>query len=174
MKHQISVHSEIPHVNTPALTAHIKKCIRGALEQEQIFVPCEVNVLLTDNQGIRTLNRDNRNVDRETDVLSFPMYTLTPGDFPENIGDYLEPGNPYFPLGDMALSVEKIQSQALEFGHSQDREIGYLTVHSVLHLLGYDHLDEGPMKRQMRQREEAIMDFLNIPRQQKKKVRIPI
>lgn len=64
----------------------------------------------------------------------------------------------------MALSVEKIKSQAEEFGHSQEREIGYLTVHSVLHLLGYDHLDEGPMKKQMRAREDAIMEYLNIPR----------
>lgn len=164
MKHQISVHSDIPHVNTPALTAHIKRCIRGALEQEGVTVPCEINVLLTDNPGIRELNRELRDVDRETDVLSFPMFELTPGEFPEDVSDLLDPGSSLLPLGDMALSVEKIQSQAEEFGHSQEREIGYLTVHSVLHLLGYDHLDEGPMKKQMRAREDAIMEYLNIPR----------
>lgn len=164
MKHQISVHSDIPHINTPALTAHIKRCIRGALGQEGVTVPCEINVLLTDNQGIREINRDLRDVDRETDVLSFPMFEFTPGEFPENVSDLLDPGSSLLPLGDMALSVEKIKSQAEEFGHSQEREIGYLTVHSVLHLLGYDHLDEGPMKKQMRAREDAIMEYLNIPR----------
>lgn len=164
MKHQISVHSDIPHINTPALTAHIKRCIRGALEQEGVTVPCEINVLLTDNRGIREINRDLRDVDRETDVLSFPMFEFTPGEFPEDVSDLLDPGSSLLPLGDMALSVEKIKSQAEEFGHSQEREIGYLTVHSVLHLLGYDHLDEGPMKKQMRARENAIMEYLNIPR----------
>lgn len=164
MKHQISVHSDIPHINTPALTAHIKRCIRGALEQEGVTVPCEINVLLTDNRGIREINRDLRDVDRETDVLSFPMFEFTPGEFPKDVSDLLDPGSSLLPLGDMALSVEKIKSQAEEFGHSQEREIGYLTVHSVLHLLGYDHLDEGPMKKQMRAREDAIMEYLNIPR----------
>lgn len=164
MKHQISVHSDIPHINTPALTAHIKRCIRGALEQEGVTVPCEINVLLTDNRGIREINRDLRDVDRETDVLSFPMFEFTPGEFSEDVSDLLDPGSSLLPLGDMALSVEKIKSQAEEFGHSQEREIGYLTVHSVLHLLGYDHLDEGPMKKQMRAREDAIMEYLNIPR----------
>ena len=164
MKHQISVHSDIPHINTPALTAHIKRCIRGALEQEGVTVPCEINVLLTDNRGIREINRDLRDVDRETDVLSFPMFEFTPGEFPEDVSDLLDTGSSLLPLGDMALSVEKIKSQAEEFGHSQEREIGYLTVHSVLHLLGYDHLDEGPMKKQMRAREDAIMEYLNIPR----------
>ena len=164
MKHQISVHSDIPHINTPALTAHIKRCIRGALEQEGVTVPCEINVLLTDNPGIREINRELRDVDRETDVLSFPMFELTPGEFPEDVSDLLDPGSSLLPLGDRALSVEKIKSQAEEFGHRQEREIGYLTVHSVLHLLGYDHLDEGPMKKQMRAREDAIMEYLNIPR----------
>ena len=164
MKHQISVHSDSPHINTPALTAHIKRCIRGALEQEGVTIPCEINVLLTDNPGIREINRELRDVDRETDVLSFPMFELTPGEFPEDVSDLLDPGSSLLPLGDMALSVEKIKSQAEEFGHSQEREIGYLTVHSVLHLLGYDHLDEGPMKKQMRAREDAIMEYRNIPR----------
>ena len=89
MKHQISVHSDVPHINTPALTAHIKRCIRGALEQEGITVPCEINVLLTDNEGIRQLNRELRDVDRATDVLSFPMFELEPGVPPED-EDYLD------------------------------------------------------------------------------------
>lgn len=164
IKHRISVHSEIPHVNTPAMTAHIKRCIKGALREEGISVPCEINVMITDNAGIREINRDYRNVDRETDVLSFPMFEFVPGEFPEDVSELLDPGDTVLPLGDMALSVEKIRAQAAEFGHSEEREIGYLTVHSVLHLLGYDHVDEGEMKKQMRGREEAIMEALNIPR----------
>ena len=164
MKHLISVHSEIKGVNTPARTAHIKRCIGGALDAEGISVPCEINVLLTDNAGIREINRDYRDVDRETDVLSFPMFEFTPGDFPEDVSNLLDPGSPILPLGDMAISVEKVQAQAEEFGHSEDRELGYLTVHSVLHLLGYDHVDEGEMKKQMRAREDAILAVLDLPR----------
>ncbi len=164
MKHQIIVHADVPNLNTPALTAHIKRCIRGALEAEDIQVPCEISVLLTNNAGIREINRDYRNVDRETDVLSFPMFELAPGDFPEDVTDYLDPGSDLFPLGDMAISMEKVAAQAEELGHSKERELGYLTVHSVLHLLGYDHMDEGPMKRHMREREEAVMEALSLPR----------
>lgn len=164
MKHHISVHAEVPHVNTPALTAHIKRCIQGALDAEGVTVPCEVNVLLTDNEGIREINREYRDIDRATDVLSFPMFEFVPGEFPENVTELLDPGSALLPLGDMAISVEKVRAQAEEFGHSQERELGYLTVHSVLHLLGYDHVDEGEMKKQMRGREEAIMASLNIPR----------
>ncbi len=164
MKHQITVHAEVSHVNTPAMTAHIKRCIRAALDAEKVTVPCEVNVLLTDNAGIRALNREYRNVDQETDVLSFPMFAFVPGEFPVDVTELLDPGSELLALGDMAISVERVRAQALEFGHSQEREMGYLTVHSVLHLLGYDHMDEGAMKRQMRDREEAIMEQLNIQR----------
>lgn len=164
MKHQISIHGDGPHISTPALRAHIRRCITGALDQEGIRVPCEINVLLTGDQGIRRLNRETRHVDRATDVLSFPMFDFTPGAFPENVSGLLDPGG-LLPLGDMALSVERAEAQALEYGHSRERELGYLTVHSVLHLLGYDHMDEGEMKLQMRRREEAILTALNIPRQ---------
>lgn len=164
MNHQIIIESEVDGLELEELSAHITRCIEGALDQENISVPCEVSVLLTDNQGIRQINREYRDVDRETDVLSFPMFEFVPGCFPEDVSNLLDPGSRLLPLGDMALSVEKIQSQAQEFGHSQEREIGYLTVHSVLHLLGYDHLDEGEMKKQMRGREDAIMEYLNIPR----------
>ena len=169
MKHQITVHGDRPHLNTPGITAHIKRCIREALRAEGVGVPCEISVLLTDNEGIRVINREYRDVDRETDVLSFPMFDLTPGAFPQNTEDYLDPGSDLFPLGDMAISMEKVRAQAGEFGHSPRRELGYLTVHSVLHLLGYDHMDEGPMKRQMRDREEAIMELLSLPEDREQK-----
>ena len=78
------------------------------------------------------------------------------GELPEDWDEYLDPETDMCPLGDMAISLERAIAQAKEFGHSAKREIGYLTIHSMLHLLGYDHLDEGPMKKQMRAREEAI------------------
>ena len=164
MKHQITVHGEKPGINSPEVTAHIKRCIQEALAAEGIEVPCEVNVLLTDNAGIREINREYRNIDRETDVLSFPMFEFVPGAFPEDVSELLDPGSDLLPLGDMAISVEKVRTQASELGHSEARELGYLTVHSILHLLGYDHMDEGPEKRQMRAREEAVMESLEIPR----------
>ena len=164
MKNKISVHAEIPHINTPRLTAHIKRCINVALRAEQIPCPCEINVLITDDEGIHAINRQFRNVDRETDVLSFPMFTLTPGAFPDDYEALVDYETGLVPLGDMALSIERIRSQAAEFGHSEEREVGYLTVHSVLHLLGYDHLDDGTMKKQMREQEKKIMKLLDIPR----------
>ena len=164
MKHKITVHAELPHINTQSQTAHIKRCIRGALDEEGIGVPCEVNVLLTDNAGIRRINREYRNVDSDTDVLSFPMFELEPGHFPEDVSELLDPEEGTLPMGDLAISMEKVRTQAIEFGHSEARELGYLTVHSILHLLGYDHTDESTMKKQMREREEAIMAVLQIPR----------
>ena len=91
-----------------------------------------------------------------TDVLSFPMFDLTAGEPPQDWQEYIDPGTGLCPLGDMCISLERAEAQAKEFGHSAKREVGYLTIHSMLHLLGYDHLDEGEQKRQMRGREEAI------------------
>ena len=89
---------------------------------------------------------------------------LTPGELPEDVDDRFDPMTGLVPLGDMAISLDHAKAQAKEFGHSVNREVGYLTVHSVLHLLGYDHLDEGPMKQQMRAREEMILAKLGLTR----------
>ena len=124
--------------------------------------PCEVDVLLTDDDGIHEINREMRQVDRPTDVLSFPEFELTPGQLPGP--EDADPGTGLIPLGDMVLSMERVSAQAKEYGHSKRRELSYLVTHSVLHLLGYDHLDEGPMKAQMRAREEAIMALLGLER----------
>lgn len=134
----------------------IKECIRAALKAENITAPCEINVLVTDDTGIHAVNQASRGIDKPTDVLSFPMFELTPGQPPEDWEDYLDPGTDMVPLGDMCISLERAKAQAEEFGHSLRREVGYLTIHSMLHLLGYDHLDEGAQKKQMRSREEAI------------------
>jgi len=140
----------------PFVTSVIQKCVEAVMEAEGVPVPCEINVFVTDDKGIRAINAASRNIDKPTDVLSFPMFQLTPGELPESWDDLLDPETEMCPLGDMAISLERAISQAKEFGHSSRREIGYLTIHSMLHLLGYDHLDEGPMKAQMRAREEAI------------------
>ena len=161
MKHELLFDAD---VEVPAGTAErLEAVITAALEAEGVEVPCEINVLLTDDEGIHTVNRETRGVDRPTDVLSFPMFELEPGVPPEGEA-FLDPETGRCPLGDMCISLERAAAPAEEYGHSLDRELCYLAVHSVLHLLGYDHLDEGPMKRQMRAREEAILGKLGITR----------
>ena len=93
------------------------------------------------------------------------MFTFEPGILPENWDEFLDPGTGLCPLGDMVISLERAVAQAKEFGHSTRREIGYLTIHSMLHLLGYDHMDDGPQKVQMRAREEEIAS--SIPKMQR-------
>ena len=144
----------------------IRRCIETALKAEHITASCEINVLITDDEGIQGVNKATRNLDKPTDVLSFPMFTLTPGEPPEDWSEDVDPETGLVPLGDMCISLERAIAQAKEFGHSTRREVGYLTIHSILHLLGYDHLDEGPMKAQMRAREEAIAAM--IPGMQRK------
>lgn len=164
MKNRIIVSYENKVEKNPFLTVHLRNCINAALEAEKVSVPVEINVLVTDNQGIRVINNAYRQIDRETDVLSFPMFEFIPGELPEDLTDYLDEETGLLPLGDMAISLEKTKAQAKEFGHSVKREIGYLTIHSVLHLLGYDHVDEGEMKKQMRAREEDIAAKLGLKR----------
>ena len=138
------------------ISANIRTCINAVLKAEGVTAKCEINVLVTDDAGIREINRTSRNIDSATDVLSFPMFELAPGELPADWTEYEDPDTGLVPLGDMCISLERAIAQAKEFGHTTRREVGYLVVHSVLHLLGYDHLDEGPQKRQMRAREEAI------------------
>ena len=165
MKHNIVISFRIVGgIRRLPLWMHLKKCIEAALEAEGVSVPCEINVLVADNQTIRAINKAYRNIDKETDVLSFPMFRFEPGKLPKDLTEYLDPETGLLPLGDMAISYEKAKAQAEEFGHSVKRELGYLTIHSILHLLGYDHVDEGPMKKQMRAREEAICAAIDLER----------
>lgn len=138
----------------------IKKAIAATLAAENIDIPCELNVLVTNDEGIRGINKASRNIDKATDVLSFPMFQLTAGNPPADWTMYMDPETEACPLGDMAISLQRAMAQAKAFGHSLRREVGYLTIHSVLHLLGYDHMDEGPQKAQMRMREEQIAETL--------------
>ena len=155
-KMKININYEKISVLNAPVTRNIRQCVEATLNAEGITAPCEINILVTDDVGIRGINLASRQIDRATDVLSFPMFNLEPGNPPTDWEEYLDPETGMCPLGDMCISLERAKAQAKEFGHSVKREVGYLTIHSMLHLLGYDHLDEGPMKRQMRDREEAI------------------
>ena len=156
MQHKINITFDFFTLQKLAVTRTIRECICQTLLRENVAVPCEINVLVTNDAGIRGINNATRQIDKPTDVLSFPMFSLQAGTPPEDTEDYIDPETQMCPLGDMAISLERAGAQAKEFGHSLRREVGYLTIHSILHLLGYDHLDEGPQKAQMRLREETI------------------
>ena len=136
----------------PIVSSIIGKCIEATLQAENIPVKCEIKVLVTNDKGIHAINKASRDIDRPTDVLSFPMFQLEAGNPPEDWEEYIDIETDMCPLGDMCISLERAIAQAKEFGHSVRREVGYLTIHSMLHLLGYDHLDEGEQKKQMRAR----------------------
>lgn len=134
----------------------IDKAIEGVIKHFCIDRPLEISVLFTDAVGIKQINKDYRNVDSVTDVLSFPQFEY---DVPGVFDVEFEQGS--IPLGDIVLNLEKIYSQAEEFGHSREHEAGYLTIHSMLHLLGYDHMTDED-KKIMRDKEKIILSELGI------------
>ena len=139
----------------------ILRAAAAALAAEGVTEDCALSALLTDDEGIREINREYRGIDSATDVLSFPLNELAPGEFDAEACERdLDTGR--IMLGDMAFSLERCARQGEEYLHGFDHELMYLTVHSVLHLLGYDHVDEGEMKRQMRAREKAVMAALGV------------
>ena len=156
MEHEVYISREVIGLGHNESAGLIKKAVKMALDAEGIDVPCIISVMLTDDEGIQTVNREFRGVDRATDVLSFPLNELIPGEFDEDMCER-DMDSGAVMLGDMMISIPRCEEQGEEFGHGYKREIMYLTVHSVLHLLGYDHIDEGEMKAQMRAREKAIM-----------------
>ena len=144
---------------TEKLSEMIETCIQAVLNNHNIEDEAEISVLFTDNEGIRQINAEMRGIDKATDVLSFPQYEFeTPGIIEK------EDGYPYLLLGDIVLSLEKADEQAKEFGHSYEREVGYLTVHSMCHLLGYDHMTDAD-KPVMRAKEEEILDKIGLIRE---------
>lgn len=125
----------------------------------------QVTVTITDDEGIRKYNNEFRQIDKATDVLSFPLndfYRSVPG---EDMTELMDPITCEVPLGDMIISVERAREQAKEYGHGMARECAYLTVHSMLHLLGYDHVDEAEEKAAMREKEEEILAVLGLSRE---------
>ncbi len=134
----------------------IRRCCNAVLQMEAFNASAEISVRFVDNDMIRMLNAQYRNLDRETDVLSFPLG--------EN-GEYdVNPATGARLLGDIVISVPKAMEQAKEFGHSLDREIAFLTVHSMLHLLGYDHVNGGLEALRMREKEEQVLTQLGLQR----------
>lgn len=156
MRHKIYLRRDEKGLGCYSARRLIRIAVNAALKSEGIDMPCELSVLLTDDEGIKKLNREFRQTDSATDVLSFPANEFE-ADSLEFAGAETNGKTGRVFLGDIALSLERAAAQGLEFGHGTKREIQYLTVHSVLHLLGYDHIDEGEMKRQMRDGEKKIM-----------------
>lgn len=153
---KMTVSKQYPELDARGFRRVIRKAFRRALEAEGVTAACQVDVLITDDDGIRQINRSQRGIDSPTDVLSFPMQQLTPGAFDPDMTE-ADPETGLLFLGSMAVSADRIREQAERFGHSAEHELAYLSVHSCLHLLGYDHLDEGPEKARMRGREKEIM-----------------
>lgn len=143
--------------------------IEYALEEEEVNIDTEVSVIFIDNDEIKKINKEQRNIDNVTDVLSFPMLEYPRGKvykevYKDNNFAVADLNEGKLVLGDIVLSLEKAKEQSEEYGHSLLREVCYLTIHSVLHLLGYDHMEEEE-KSIMRKREEEILERFNITRE---------
>lgn len=145
----------------------VKMVVEAALDEEKCPYEVEINVLLTDNNGIQEFNREYRGIDRETDVLSFPNVDYNEPANYENVeldqADYFNPDTEELMLGDIILSVDRVYEQAEQYGHSVLREFSFLVAHSMLHLLGYDHMvpEEASV---MEEKQEAILTTLGITR----------
>ncbi len=138
----------------------VEKVALQVLDTEKCPYEVQINVLITDNEGIREYNANYRGIDRETDVLSFPNVDYeTPSDFEgveEYEADYFDPDSGELILGDIILSVDRIKEQALSYNHSEYREFAFLVAHSMLHLCGYDHMEEAEAKVMEEKQEEAL------------------
>lgn len=134
----------------------VRRCCHAVLELEQFDGSAEVDVSLVDNEQIHEINLEQRGIDAPTDVLSFPLGENGVYDKNPATGAYM--------LGDIVISMERALAQAEEYGHTLQREVGYLSVHSMLHLLGYDHVEGGLEAVRMREKEEAVMLSVGLPR----------
>ena len=143
---------------TPELRTLVKVAIYFALDYEDFGKSTEVSVTFTDNEGIQEINREQRNIDAPTDVLSFPIMS------DDDKAADTDRSNGAVLLGDIVLNLERARAQAAEYGHSYTREVAFLTVHSVLHLLGYDHLTSEEADRDMRARQDAVLGMMGIAR----------
>lgn len=130
----------------------IRRAILETLALEGFERDAEVSVTLTDNETIRAINDEYRGIGEATDVLSFPQF--------DRAEDY--PPRGFVPLGDIVVSVERANDQALLYGHSFERELAFLVAHSTLHLLGYDHVNDAEGERVMREKQRAVMDRLGL------------
>lgn len=139
----------------------IREIVLAALDYEECPYEAEINVILTDNEAIRVMNKEYRGLDAPTDVLSFPLVDYNvPSDFnhvEDAVEDYFNPETGELMLGDIVISVDKVEGQAESYGHSQTRELAFLVAHSMLHLLGYDYMEEGE-RAEMERRQDAILE----------------
>lgn len=134
----------------------IRRCCHAVLELEKVDGSVQVDVTLVDNERIHEVNLEQRGIDKPTDVLSFPLGENGVYDVHPETGEML--------LGNIMISLEQAAKQAEDYGHSFNREVGYLTVHSMLHLLGYDHVQGGMEAVRMREKEETVMKQVGLPR----------
>lgn len=145
----------------------VKKVIEACLDYEECPYEAEVNVLFTDNEEIQRINKEYRNIDAPTDVLSFPSNEFEiPGDFSkleEEVLDSFHPETGELILGDIVISVDRAKEQAAEYGHSIEREVAFLTAHSMFHLFGYDHMEDNERIR-MEEKQNNVLEGLNILR----------
>lgn len=163
MNHQIKIGFETEVEDAQGVRELIQACATRVLESEGVPFDAEIDVTVVDADAIRQLNAEYRDKDAVTDVLSFPMYEFYNGEPQEELD--AEPDTGCVMLGDMILCYTRAVEQAAEFGHSPARECGYLTTHSVLHLLGYDHERNDEDTRLMRVKEEDNLTFLGLTRE---------
>ena len=133
----------------------LREAVKATLDYEGFQNDVQISVTFVDDEGIRAINNSYRNIDKATDVLSFPLTDFEGGEEPPT-------DEPEIALGDIVISLERARAQAAEFGHSFDREIAFLTVHSMLHLLGYDHVDSEEDDREMRARQSEILEKMGL------------
>lgn len=163
----ISIEKEVEQTLDFDYEEVIRSVIHGALEYVECPYECSVSVLLTDNEAIHEMNLEYRGIDRPTDVLSFPLADYeVPGEFghlEEDADLYFDPDSGELQLGDIVISLDKVREQAAEYGHSEKRELAFLVAHSMLHLCGYDHMEEEERKG-MEQKQEEILQQLQLTR----------
>ena len=156
-KLRVDIENQQKAVKIPTgLRMLIRRCCHAVLELEKFDGNVQVDVTLVDNERIHQVNFEQRGIDAATDVLSFPLGENGEYDRHPETGEVL--------LGNIMISLEQAQKQAEDYGHSFNREVGYLTVHSMLHLLGYDHVQGGLQAVHMREKEETVMKQVGLPR----------
>lgn len=166
MKYRIRITPETELKELEAVTELVTRCACAALEQENAPDNSFVDVTIVDSETIRQINAEQRDKDMVTDVLSFPMLDFYNGEPPEDIEFDRNPEDGSLFLGDMILNYDRACEQAVEFGHSVERECGFLTVHSMLHLVGYDHERSEDERRLQRAHEESVLRGLGLTREE--------
>ena len=167
MRHRIKIVFEQLSLQKYTIQSIIRTCVQKTLEAEGVHAPCEINVLVTDDAGIRIINRETRQLDAATDVLSFPYYDSL--SLPAKKSDFSDEAfdGKRVALGSIMISEPRVRAQAEEYGHSYERELAYLACHGLLHILGFDHVTEEG-EREMNGIAEKVMEAVGLPREGRK------